>query len=115
MYLSYNSMTYKFHGVFSEMNRENAAYTIQNYWREKRYNPRNGLCYRIEMKNIDTLYIEYGIGSREKLEEHTPHFRDILMRYRIKEFREELKKTQLFLINYINMKNRVSLKARRKK
>jgi|NorSeaMetagenome_1021524.scaffolds.fasta_scaffold69789_3 hypothetical protein len=108
-------MTYKFHGVFSEMNREKAAYTIQTYWREKRYNPRNGLCYRIEMKNIDMLYIEYGIGSREELEKHIPNFRDRLMRYRIKEFREDLNKTTLVLRNYINMKNRVSLKARRKK
>ena len=62
----------------------------------------------------DTI-LEYGIGSREKLKKNIPNFRDILMRYRIKEFREALKKTQLFLINYINMKNRVFLTARRKK
>ena len=108
-------MPYQYHGIFSEMNREKAAYTIQTYWREKRYHPRNKLCYRIEMKNIDELCIEYGVGTKEELEEHIPNFRDTLMRYRMKEFREDLNKTTLVLRNYINMKKRVSLKARRKK
>jgi len=108
-------MPYQYHGIFSEMNREKAAYTIQTYWREKRYHPRNKLCYRIEMKNIDELCIEYGVGTKEELEEHIPNFRDTLMRYRLKEFREELEKTRKFLINYTNMKRKINLKAKRKK
>lgn len=107
-------MTYKFHGIFAGMNREKAAYTIQTSWRGKRYNPRNGLCYRIEMKNIDELCIEYGIGCREELEAQTPNFRDTMMEYRKKEFREDLKKTREILRNYTELKKRVILKARRK-
>lgn len=108
-------MPYQYHGVFAEMNRENAAYTIQATWREKRYNPRNGLCYRIEMKKIDELCNEYGIGSMEELEEQTPHFRRTMMEYRIKEFQEELEKTKAFLQDYTQMKKRVMLKAKRRK
>ena len=67
------------------------------------------------MKNIDELCIEYGVGTKEELEEHIPNFRDTLMRYRLKEFREELEKTRKFLINYTNMKRKINLKAKRKK
>ena len=108
-------MSYQYHGVFADMNRENAAYTIQSIWREKRYNPRNGLCYRIEMTKINELYIEYGIGCREELEELTPDFMSTIMKYKRLEFQEELEKTKVFLHDYTQMKKKVVLKAKRRK
>ena len=108
-------MYYNYLGVFSEMNRINAAYTIQKNWRERRYNPKYGLCYKVEMSNIDEICIEYGIGSKEELEKQTPDFKNKLLEYRKLDFQKELNNIKEILKTVSFRKERVILKARRKK
>ena len=108
-------MYYNYLGVFSEMNRINAAYTIQKNWRERRYNPKYGLCYKVEMSNIDEICIEYGIGSKEELENQTPDFKNKLLEYRKLDFQKELNNIKEILKTVSFSKERVILKARRKK
>lgn len=108
-------MYYNYLGVFSEMNQINAAYTIQKNWRERRYNPKYKLCYKVEMSNIDAICIEYGIGSKEELEKQTPDFKNKLLKYRKLDFQEELNKIKERIKTVSFRKERVIIKGRRKK
>lgn len=106
---------YNYLGVFSEMNRINAAYTIQKNWRERRYNPKYKLCYKVEMSNIDDICIEYSIGSKEELEKQTPDFKNKLLKYRKLDFQKVLNQIKERLRTHNFRKERVILKGRRKK
>ena len=76
-----------YYGIFSFMNEINAANTIKYYWKKYRYSPEYRLCYRIEMKNIDEIYKDYGI---EKASLETPDFSEMILKYRRKSFQEQL-------------------------
>jgi hypothetical protein len=52
---------FKYHGIFSEFNKINAAICIQRYWREYRYNPRFRLCERVITRSLIELANNSGI------------------------------------------------------
>lgn len=52
---------FKYHGIFAEINKINAAICIQRYWREFRYNPRYCLCERVITRSLINIYNNSGI------------------------------------------------------
>ena len=82
---------YKYHGIFSEINRHVAANIIKSYWKHYRYHPSNKLCYLIEMRKIDELAIEFGYIHEPTKD---PCFKKIRLYYRRIEFQKELEITK---------------------
>ena len=91
--------TYKYHGIFSEINRLKAAICIQKKWRLCRYNPKYNMCEMVTTHNIENIKCDFNVTI-----EDTEYIKNRL-KQKQNNFKLELKNTQRFLQKYYTLKN----------
>lgn len=95
MFKTQNTKFYRYHGIFSEINKLRASICLQRAWRTCRYNPQYEMCERVLTRTLNELNSIYNFNII--LDDTNDEYKKYKLKKKQERFKIELEKTREFL------------------